>query len=1031
MRWVIYGAIQERHLTDSLAAALRAAGHDVATVPGIARDYVVGDDDAVSTEAARRISDALPADVVFCIRVDEPRAPFVRSLRDRGITTIAWFLDDPLNYASIYARVVEAYDITLHTGAEDVLRLYEERHGVAGYHFPFYTDDAHYPYVYDPNRADIELGFLGNTAGEREAERYPLLASLPFGVKMFGRLARAAEDWAGILAGFVPENRIPDTLARFKVGFNIAQPFDESIADKYGWPGVARFHEFFFPSRLVAYAAAGIPAVSLQHPAMPRPLGTTVVATSRIELIAGVRALLEDGAARLALSRATRAEFEACLTAASRVRLLEQLLTGSRDHDLSARATLWRDVAEPTVAAPPIVETAPRSVGLDPPELRPVEQLARARVLVIGRDLGPGTAAGGLIAEADAVGIEVVAVDVDAMPGIAADHFRAPPGEGPVEIDDEVLARAVTRADADGVVFLDGCLPSEKAAADLRARGVTSIGLRLHGTSRAEERSDHVLGVASGTGEGIVAAIDAAPPSIPVEDGTVRVCGGHPEAAAAMRWRLGERLVDGPAAIEVFQDGSDPAEVLAGLARGALPLGLGAMGLSVPVAGAAAPGSTAGTLGAALFYSGRPEEARALAEDLRARAVTSHRWAHRWSLILEGVQARTPRERPRPRITAIGHWGRGNLGDDLLLEALLEQLACDPTVVTYEPAEAMRGHGTPAVHINDLDAIEASLRASSVLVIGGGGLLHDITFREGGTIADVFGGSRRMLPRMARIAATARALGVPVALHALGVGPLATDAARAIVRFLCEQATLVSVRDEASREQLRACGFDGDVLLAADTVVLLALAEPQAGEHIAVSIRRWDDAPPGLPEQLALALDRVADETDARIAFVPFQRGPADRSDVGAIEAVRARMRHDALVVGAEEPAAVIAGARAVVAMRLHASILAAAAGVPSVGLSYDPKVSAFYDELGLPARALPLDASADRIVAAASEAVRAGGRELREPVARLRARARDGIRALQALIGEPRPRHDVARTEVEATLAGLRDSLERGGAGP
>ncbi|MDQ3023363.1 MAG: polysaccharide pyruvyl transferase family protein [bacterium] len=38
-----------------------------------------------------------------------------------------------------------------------------------------------------------------------------------------------------------------------------------------------------------------------------------------------------------------------------------------------------------------------------------------------------------------------------------------------------------------------------------------------------------------------------------------------------------------------------------------------------------------------------------------------------------------------------------------------------------------------------------------------------------------------------------------------------------------------------------------------------------------------------------------------------------------------------------------------VVSYRLHGLILAAAYGVPSLGVAYDPKVSAFCEEMGLP----------------------------------------------------------------------------------
>ena len=48
-----------------------------------------------------------------------------------------------------------------------------------------------------------------------------------------------------------------------------------------------------------------------------------------------------------------------------------------------------------------------------------------------------------------------------------------------------------------------------------------------------------------------------------------------------------------------------------------------------------------------------------------------------------------------------------------------------------------------------------------------------------------------------------------------------------------------------------------------------------------------------------------------------------------------------------EGPVRVIAGAGCVVSMRLHGLIFAFAAGVPSLALSYDPKIDALMDGAG------------------------------------------------------------------------------------
>lgn len=87
------------------------------------------------------------------------------------------------------------------------------------------------------------------------------------------------------------------------------------------------------------------------------------------------------------------------------------------------------------------------------------------------------------------------------------------------------------------------------------------------------------------------------------------------------------------------------------------------------------------------------------------------------------------------------------------------------------------------------------------------------------------------------------------------------------------------------------------------------------------------------------------------------------------------------------EQLAAIGSASLVVGMRLHALILAAAAGVPALALSYDPKVEAFAAQVGQPVvgeagRAI----DAEALVAAAHAVLSADPAPYRDRVERLRA---------------------------------------------
>ncbi len=87
---------------------------------------------------------------------------------------------------------------------------------------------------------------------------------------------------------------------------------------------------------------------------------------------------------------------------------------------------------------------------------------------------------------------------------------------------------------------------------------------------------------------------------------------------------------------------------------------------------------------------------------------------------------------------------------------------------------------------------------------------------------------------------------------------------------------------------------------------------------------------------------------------------------------------------------ALIAGSRHVVSARLHGLILAARAGRPFSGVAYDPKVSAFLEEVGNRAHPVPPDPEA-----LFGEIARPTLSKAR--VAELTARASDGLAWLSA----------------------------------
>jgi polysaccharide pyruvyl transferase WcaK-like protein len=116
--------------------------------------------------------------------------------------------------------------------------------------------------------------------------------------------------------------------------------------------------------------------------------------------------------------------------------------------------------------------------------------------------------------------------------------------------------------------------------------------------------------------------------------------------------------------------------------------------------------------------------------------------------------------------------------------------------------------------------------------------------------------------------------------------------------------------------------------------------------------------------------------------------------------------------------------------MRLHASVLANSFGVPTLGLSYDPKIAAHYAETGRPEMALPLDASAARLSSLAAELFARRDEHasnMEEPVASMRRRAALAFEPLKSHVRVNPARRRRSRAEGDDALESLRRELLRG----
>jgi len=242
---------------------------------------------------------------------------------------------------------------------------------------------------------------------------------------------------------------------------------------------------------------------------------------------------------------------------------------------------------------------------------------------------------------------------------------------------------------------------------------------------------------------------------------------------------------------------------------------------------------------------------------------------------------------------------------------------------------------------------------------------------------------------------------------------------RGRIRQCLNAADLIVVRDGRSRDEVLKCGVTREVIVGADSAILLE-AEDLDGIALAPGVRDLlkSEVPKiGLcisaqgrmaqERELASVLDGAVAELGGMVVAIPMN----PKTDAALMAGFAAHLRNrDRIVVltGEYQPAEILAVAArmdVVVSSRLHLLILAAAAGVPIVGVARGSKVNNFLEPFGLSAPGSVERCDFDAL-----------GRE----VTRLLGSDAGAYAACNArVMAELRQRLDDARQSLAATLSG------------
>ncbi len=311
------------------------------------------------------------------------------------------------------------------------------------------------------------------------------------------------------------------------------------------------------------------------------------------------------------------------------------------------------------------------------------------------------------------------------------------------------------------------------------------------------------------------------------------------------------------------------------------------------------------------------------------------------------------------KVLLSGYFGFGNVGDEAILESMVEGFRShDPdiqiTVLSSRPEETAKTYNVKAVSRWKLRTIIKSIKASDILVSGGGGLLQDITGRF--TLLYYLG-----------IIYLAKFYRKRTAIVGQGFGPIKRFVNRIITKRILNKVDLIILRDKESFEGISKFGIrKPSIHVSADVTLTLPQTNKERKEELlriegiekkeapifGISIRRPSKSlsksrAETYYKTIASVLDAIIDKYHAQFVFIPFHY-PKDVVESAKIINLMKNPVH--IVVReyvARDMIGLIGAMDLFVGMRLHSMVFSAMEGVPMVGIAYDPKVKAFLNSIG------------------------------------------------------------------------------------
>lgn len=306
------------------------------------------------------------------------------------------------------------------------------------------------------------------------------------------------------------------------------------------------------------------------------------------------------------------------------------------------------------------------------------------------------------------------------------------------------------------------------------------------------------------------------------------------------------------------------------------------------------------------------------------------------------------------KVVISGYYGFDNIGDDAMVETfseLLKQKDAEVTILSKNPEKTKKQFNINAINRSNPIKIISVIKNSNILISGGGTLLQDIT-----TVFSIW--------YYLFIILVGIILRKETYVLFQGIGPINNKFNIWLTKKILSKVNYIILRDNKAFEEMKKLDMDtSKAIVATDLIFGLKIPEEDENiqlikkyiqsyssekKYIGVSLRPWKNIRNEV--NFARVLDKIAEKYNAEIVFIPFHKSKDYAFSIKVIEKMNCKNH---LIYGDFLPSQ-IAGLMSLmdlnIGVRLHSLIFSTLASVPSIGISYDPKIDGFLQDLGMKA---------------------------------------------------------------------------------